>query len=227
MAPSLCDYCRRALPTDAVECDHCGAKPPRRGPLSAAGLPDLARNLLADVSRDQLEHEADRLWPALAAKVLEKPLHWAAGAVGVLLTSILSLAAGCHVLLPHPAAGSDPVALLPMSLRIAASCSVYDTGRHTERCVIPAGSPLLMGIDGGGDVSFYVESAAREQLSTAISQWRAGGGTVIADNAVFLAISPAHNVLYANTRSGLRVDTDTFADSQSAQAFVDRTRLAG
>ena len=225
MATPLCDYCGHPLAAAATGCEHCGARTPRTELSSiAAELPKLAERAAVEVA-PALESGAGGA-AALAAGLLAQPQRWLAGAASALVMALLALTASCHFFGPHPAASGDPTNLLPAALRLGASCTAYDTARHTDRCVVAAGSPLLMGIDDGQGVTFYAEALPHDRLSAVVQQWRAGGGTVLADNAVFASISPARNVLYADTRTGLRIDTDTFPDSQSAQTFLTRCRLA-
>jgi hypothetical protein len=228
MTVHLCEYCRHALTAEAAECLHCGA---RRSPHSSAssepGSPHGTHKLVPEVSPAALEHHAEGL-AGHVAELLARPPRWVISVAGLVLVVVVAIIVLCHPFHLRPLApGTGPTGLLPASLRVAASCAPYDAAKHTDRCVIPADNPLLMDIGGGRDFDFYIQEMAHAQLSTVIRQWQADGGTVVADDAVFVAISPARSILYADPQTGLRIDTDTFSDSQSAQAFLSRTGLAG
>ncbi|GGL40683.1 zinc ribbon domain-containing protein [Nocardia jinanensis] len=124
-----------------------------------------------------------------------------------------------------PAAASDPVSALPDPLQ-SASCRPHDETDGVQSCVLDAGSPLLMGeITGGRSLAFQVQAAAPGALTQAIAQWRSAGGSVVADGEVFAAISASAAIWYADTESGLRVDTGAFSDTAGARTFLIRSGL--
>ncbi|MGW1742639.1 hypothetical protein ACWCPQ_27970 [Nocardia sp. NPDC001965] len=124
-----------------------------------------------------------------------------------------------------PVAATDAVAALPGPLQTA-SCRPHDETDGVQSCVLDAGSPLLMGeITDGRSLAFQVQTAAPAALTQAIAQWRAAGGSVVSDGDVFAAISASGAVWYADTQSGLRVDTGAFADSSGARTFLVRSGL--
>ncbi|MEU4839482.1 zinc ribbon domain-containing protein [Nocardia testacea] len=124
-----------------------------------------------------------------------------------------------------PVAATDAVSALPAPLR-SASCRPHDETDGVQSCVLDAGSPLLMGeITGGRQLAFQVQTAAPAALAQAIAQWRSAAGTVVTDGEVFAAISSSAAIWYADTQSGLRVDTGAFTDSAGARTFLVRSGL--
>ncbi|WP_040834087.1 hypothetical protein [Nocardia brevicatena] len=124
-----------------------------------------------------------------------------------------------------PGATDGAVVELPGPLR-SASCRPQGAGTGVERCVIAAGDPLLFGgIMGGRELTFQVQRVQPGQLTQTIQQWRSAGGTVVADGEVFAAINASSAVLFADTASGLRVDTGSFTDRAGAQTFLARSGL--
>ncbi|MEV3960105.1 hypothetical protein AB0M34_04270 [Nocardia sp. NPDC050193] len=124
-----------------------------------------------------------------------------------------------------PAAATDAVSALPAPLR-SASCRPHDETDGVQSCVLDTGSPLLMGgITGGRQLTFQVQTAAPGALAQAVAQWRSAGGTVVSDGAVFAAISASAAIWYADTQSGLRVDTGAFTDGAGARTFLMRSGL--
>ena len=124
-----------------------------------------------------------------------------------------------------PVAATDAVSALPGPLQTA-SCRPHEETEGVQSCVLDAGSPLLMGeITDGRSLAFQVQTAAPGALTQAIVQWRSASGSVVSDGEVFAAISASAAVWYADTRSGLRVDTGAFADSAGARTFLMRSGL--
>lgn len=124
-----------------------------------------------------------------------------------------------------PAVATDAVSALPAPLR-SASCRPRDETDGVQSCVLEAGSPLLMGeITGGRQLAFQVQTAAPGALTQAIAQWRSAAGTVVTDGEVFAAISSSAAIWYADTQSGLRLDTGAFTDSAGARTFLMRSGL--
>ncbi|WP_063042676.1 hypothetical protein [Nocardia grenadensis] len=124
-----------------------------------------------------------------------------------------------------PIAATDAVSALPAPLQ-SASCRPHEETDGVQSCVLDSGSPLLMGeITGGRQLAFQVQAAAPAALAQAVTQWRSAGGTVVSDGEVFAAISASAAIWYADTRSGLRVDTGAFTDSAGARTFLMRSGL--
>ncbi|MEU4314121.1 hypothetical protein [Nocardia sp. NPDC024068] len=123
------------------------------------------------------------------------------------------------------AVDSDPLAALPAPLR-AATCRPHAETEGVRSCVLAAGSPLLMGeITGGRALAFQVHTSTPAALRQAIAQWRTAGASVVADGDVFAAVSAAAAVWFADTNSGLRVDTGSFANAAGARTFLTRSGL--
>lgn len=124
-----------------------------------------------------------------------------------------------------PAVAADALSALPGPLR-AASCRPHEETEGVHSCVLAADSPLLMGgITGGRGLAFQVQAADPGPLAQAIAQWRSAGGDVVVDGKVFAAISASAALWYADTTSGLRVDTGAFASSSGARTFLARSGL--
>ncbi|WP_280425556.1 zinc ribbon domain-containing protein [Nocardia carnea] len=122
-------------------------------------------------------------------------------------------------------APGDPLAALPGPLRDA-SCRPHEETDGMRSCVLAAGSPVLAGgITGGRALSFQVHSAQPAALAQAIAQWRTASSEVVTDGEVFAAISASSAVWFADTNSGLRVDTGAFAGSAAARTFLARSGL--
>ncbi|WP_459549699.1 zinc ribbon domain-containing protein [Nocardia sp. X0981] len=124
-----------------------------------------------------------------------------------------------------PAVATDALSALPGPLR-AASCRPHEETEGVHSCVLAADSPLLMGgITGGRGLAFQVQTADPGPLAQAIAQWRSAGGDVVADGKVFAAVSASSAVWFADTTSGLRVDTGAFASASGARTFLVRSGL--
>lgn len=124
-----------------------------------------------------------------------------------------------------PVAAGDPVSALPGPLQ-SASCRPHAETDGVRSCVLDVGSPLLMGdITDGRPLAFQVQTAPSGVLAQAVAQWRSAGSSVVADGDVFAAISASSAVWFADTRSGLRIDTGAFADSAGARTFLVRSGL--
>ncbi|WP_280463019.1 hypothetical protein [Nocardia carnea] len=156
-------------------------------------------------------------------------------AVAVLLVLAFLMVKSCALTAPPltappglggvSAPGGDPSAVLPGPLREAA-CRPHDETDGVQSCVLAAGSPLLAGdITGGRALSFQVHSAQPAVLAQAIAQWRTASSEVVADGEVFAAISASSAVWYADTSTGLRLDTGAFAGSAAARTFLSRSGL--
>lgn len=124
-----------------------------------------------------------------------------------------------------PGMAADPVAALPVPLQ-GASCQAREESDGASSCVLAADSPLLFGgITGGRALTFQVQTVASAPLGQTIAQWRSAGGEVVADGEVFAVISASSAVWFADTNSGLRVDTGAFASGSGARTFLARSGL--
>ncbi|MFE2961036.1 hypothetical protein [Nocardia tengchongensis] len=122
---------------------------------------------------------------------------------------------------------TTPVEALPEVLRSAIRCgSSPSLGTDGGTCVIGASNPILAGgVGGGKDLTVAVEVLPADRLSEALRRWRGASPTVLTDGTVFAAIGPASVVWYADTRSGLRVETGSMAGASAAHAFLIRSGL--
>ncbi|MFF2554682.1 hypothetical protein ACFVUS_27025 [Nocardia sp. NPDC058058] len=124
----------------------------------------------------------------------------------------------------HPAGWTTAVQTLPQTLSSAATC--HESGQGGELCVIAAGDPLLAaGIGGGHELAFAVRVVGADQLSNDVRQWRSARPTVVADGAAFIAISLTWNIWYADTQSGLRLETGSLPSAAAARGFLLRSGL--
>ncbi|MFI1461038.1 hypothetical protein [Nocardia carnea] len=122
-------------------------------------------------------------------------------------------------------APGDPSAVLPGPLR-EATCRPHDETDGVQSCVLAAGSPLLAGgITGGRALSFQVYSAQPVVLAQAIAQWRTASSEVVVDGEIFAAISASSAVWFADTSTGLRLDTGAFTGSAAARTFLAQSGL--
>lgn len=179
-----------------------------------------------------------RLLPEAEAVVRKHHPRWqwnvAFAVIGLVLVLLVFLMVrSCSITPPMGSVGGlgsaganeGAVAALPNPLRTA-SCRPQGPGTAAERCVIAVGDPLLFGgITGGRELTFQVRLVQPGQLTQTIQQWRSAGGTVVADGEVFAAINASSAVLFADTASGLRVDTGSFTDRAGAQTFLARSGL--
>ncbi|MQY23857.1 hypothetical protein NRB20_69900 [Nocardia sp. RB20] len=118
--------------------------------------------------------------------------------------------------------GTNPVDALPQVVRSAASCPAAGVGN----CVITGTDSLLSGgLTGGRDLPLSVQVDSVDQVSDVVRRWHAAGATVLADGAVFVGVGPSNTVWYADTRTGLRIETGTFASRMAAQTFLVRAGL--
>ncbi|MCU1645968.1 MAG: hypothetical protein JWN03_6243 [Nocardia sp.] len=156
--------------------------------------------------------------------------QWKAAGVGVAVMAGFAFVFlhSCSALisiptLPGPVSG---VQELPPALRSAASCDRPDPAGAVDKCVIAAGQPLLAGgVAGERELDCYLQVESPDQVKATIRRWRAAGAKVLSDGSVFVAIGPSDNVWYADTRSGLELETGTFAGAAAARTFVTRAGL--
>ncbi|RDI54526.1 hypothetical protein [Nocardia mexicana] len=121
--------------------------------------------------------------------------------------------------------GGDPKSL-PESLRTASTCRSGGAPQAADTCVIEANSPLLTGgITGGRALSLTVQSEPAVRIADTITRWRSAGTTSLADTPVFVGVGPSSTMLYADRRSGLRIETGAFTDRTAVRTFAQRAGL--
>ncbi|WP_067721966.1 hypothetical protein [Nocardia yamanashiensis] len=120
---------------------------------------------------------------------------------------------------------ATPSESLPVALRTAAHCAPTLSGG--EQCTVAASDPLLAGrLAGGRDLQFSVRTLGSGELAEELRRWRSTATAVIKDGTVFIAIGPSTRLWFADTQSGVRVETDAFTDQSAARAFVSRGALS-
>ncbi|MFD0364567.1 hypothetical protein ACFQZZ_24260 [Nocardia sp. GCM10030253] len=224
MSELICQYCSHRNIGGAISrCTHCGA------PLRAAVHK-------ASAAVESTAHVVEKTAGAAetAVKVVAGFPRWQWRALGVLIAVVVGLgvvvARSCSVSsLPSFSVVPEQTAVsaLPEALRSGASCAQLSATEMGQKCVIGASHPLLAGgIAGGKELTFSTQVSLPASLSDTIRRWRAAGGTtVLADGPVFTAIGPSATVWYADTRSGLRLETGTFTGKAAAQTFLTRAGL--
>ncbi|WP_328404139.1 hypothetical protein [Nocardia sp. NBC_00403] len=227
MSELICQYCsHRNIGGALARCTHCGA------PLRAAAHKVAAA---VESTAHVVEKTADKAVETAetAAKVVAGYPRWQWRALGILIAVFVGVgvvvARSCSFSLPSMPLAPPPQAgagALPESMRSGSSCEHFDVAQQVDKCVIVAGSPLLAGgIAGSKELAFYAQSSSPQQLNDIIRRWRTAGGTVVADGQVFAAIGPSATVWYADTRSGLSIETGTFTGKAAAQTFLTRAGL--
>ncbi|WP_040832516.1 hypothetical protein [Nocardia jiangxiensis] len=233
----VCQYCSHHNAGADSRCAHCGA------PLSGAGVAEAGHSMLTGAGRgaSAVEHAvvgtakavADTGATAEAATVasglqrllstLLPKVTWQVAAVALALMGILAtvLIRSCSGGLPSMP-GMDPLNTLPQSVRSAASCP--QSGG--DNCVI-AGTDLLLsgGLTSGRALPLSVQVDSPDQLADTVRRWRAADPTVLVDGPVFVAIGPSTTAWYADLRTGLHIETGTFASRDAARTFLVRAGL--
>ncbi|WP_067802441.1 hypothetical protein [Nocardia beijingensis] len=222
-APSelVCQYCSHRNTGADSRCTHCGA-PLRRAVDTVKSVGEKLPGQVAEVAEKvggEAKKFVDKAYP-----------RWQWQAVGVLaLLMVVAVVWGlrsCSPSLPSFAQGSAPVRAMPDLLRTAATCQPLDSDGQREKCVVAATDPMLFGnIAGGRDLTFYAELLPRDRLAESISRWRGAGATALVDGPVYAAIGPSATVWYADTRTGLRLETGNFSGRTGAQTFLSRAGL--
>jgi hypothetical protein len=210
----VCAYCAHKLVEGAAHCLHCGA------PAHAAetGLEQSPAKPPPPQQHESPEPpppegESENSW-----------LSWLAVGLLVLIVVVTVIVVARHRM-AGPAPATDPVLALPEPLRSAATCTVQEPAR--SECVVVAADPLLReGLTGRRDLAFTATLVPRDQLAAIVAQWRRQGGKIIAAGTVFVDVSPSAGVRYANSATGLRIETVTFTSEMSARTFVMRAGLA-
>ena len=142
-----------------------------------------------------------------------------------MLGAVVAVIVGGRHIMAGPAPATHAVAALPGQLRSSASCTAQEPAR--SECVVVAADPLLReGLTAGRDLAFTATLMSRQQLAAVVDQWRRQGGSIIAAGTVYVDISPSSGVRYANSATGLRIETVTFTSEMSARTFVMRAGMA-
>ncbi|MEV5652500.1 hypothetical protein AB0L57_29985 [Nocardia sp. NPDC052254] len=252
ISESICRYCNHRNGDSESRCAHCGAPLPAVGHgvghalLSDAeelagragrlvtGSAHAAEKVEAEIGKAgegvrKVAGEAEKGFAALTLPVL----GWKGVFVVIagLLVLVVVVIRSCSIDMPSPigelapVGQLTPVESLPDQIRTVSSCSRAGTG-DVDNCVIAAEQPLLAGaITGGRALTFTVREDPPADLTAVVSGWRAAGGTVVADGAVFIGVGPSATVRYADTRTGLRIETAAFANRAGAQTFLYRSGL--
>jgi hypothetical protein len=218
----VCAYCAHKLVEGAAHCLHCGApahaaeagheQPPAKPPAEQKQT-ESPKSSAPESESEESEDESENSW-----------LSWLAIGLIAVVVVVAVVVVGRHIMAGPPPA-TDPVAALPDQLRSAATCTAQEPAR--SECVVVAADPLLReGLTGGRDLAFTATLVRREQLAAIVAQWRRQGGRIIVAGTVFVDVSPAAGVRYANSATGLRIETVTFTSEMSARTFVMRAGLA-
>ena len=243
--PSLiCEYCAHHNTGADPRCGHCGAPlpapaAPAPGPHSIVGDTAKAMAGTARMAGDA-EHMVAAAGPAVAAAekgfvaelmaLVQQWLSrtsWRVALVGIVLLVVLGALIIRSCANSVPALGQlDAVDALPALLRSAANCQQSGGPQPGDDCVVQSSNPLLMGsITGGAPLRFSVRIQQPGQIAQTIAEWRAAGPAVLADGNVFVAIGPSYAAWYADTRTGLRIETGGFTDRAAARSFLVRAGL--
>ncbi|WP_327147991.1 hypothetical protein [Nocardia sp. NBC_01329] len=240
MSEVICQYCGHSVGLSGPVCSHCGAPVPEVGsaPRPATAEPSPG-NPVGRSAAGELSGVAGRIRSRLVSDVesgvrAHHPAwQWRAASavlVVVLLLLVILMVRSCSFPFPTGGLGDSgmtvrPAQALPDALQ-GAACRPRDSASGVEQCVVAAGDPVLEGgLTGGRELTLYVQVIAPAQLDQLIAQWRSIGATVVADDEVFAAVSGASAVLFADTGSGLRLDTGTFVNRAAAQTFLARSGL--
>lgn len=208
-----CRYCRRALTGLKDLCEHCGAPTPVELVKYASGTADIvekATGTVGSVDKVLRKFLPPQLWRLVALAIL-------------ILTSLVLLGNRALVACAPPTWQTPVVTALPKTLRDNATCTTI--GPDTERCEISGTATLLSGgLINTKSLIFEAHLTTSAALAVTIKQWRATS-TVIADGAVFAAIGRTSMIWYGDQRSGLRIDTSAFADTDHARLFLTRAGM--
>ncbi|MBF6317725.1 hypothetical protein IU453_13240 [Nocardia cyriacigeorgica] len=247
MSALICQYCSHRDSGGHATCTNCGAPltAPAAPAATAGSQPSSAPQpstramigttlrKVGEIVRDDaaaVRKDAEAVEHAVAHAPHPRWQWQAVGAaIVVLLVLGFLLARSCSVSIPPPegTAMGSAVTVLPTPLRAAASCRpIAESGVPVERCVVAARHPMLSGsITSGRDLIFHARLVPRTRLNETVGQWRSAGSAVLADGAVFAALSASAAVQYANPSTGLLLDTGAFASSAGAREFLSRAGL--
>ncbi|MFB7720153.1 hypothetical protein [Nocardia sp. NPDC056100] len=234
----ICDYCSHRSQAGTTGCSNCGAPLAKAAAPIAAAVSGFSGDPLALLgpvvaSADKLIGPAGKsiegavkgaAKSALSEAGMRLP-QWIAALVGVIAmaAAVFFLVNSCG---PELRSGwTSPTRTLPQTLLSASTCSGPG---EDEQCVIAAGNPLLSaGIGGGRELAYAARVVSPQQLSNDVLRWRSAGATVVADGTTFIAISPTWNIWYADSQSGLRLETGALPNAAAARAFLMRSGLLG
>ncbi|WP_330179424.1 hypothetical protein OHB26_23495 [Nocardia sp. NBC_01503] len=221
---SICEYCSHRSPGDAASCIQCGAplaKLMSGDPLALIGPVIASADKLIGPTGSTVEGAVKAVFGGVGPRLPQ----WIGALVGVvaMAAAVFFLVNSCG---PELSSGwNAPARTLPQTLLAASTC----TGAgESQQCVVAAGNPLLAaGIGGGRELAYAARVVSPDQLANDVRQWRSAGATVVADGTTFIAISPSWNIWYADTQSGLRLETGSLPNAAAARAFLMRSGLLG
>ncbi|WP_067670575.1 hypothetical protein [Nocardia miyunensis] len=241
----VCQYCAHRNVGADSRCAHCGAPladapapvaEPGHAILAGAdkalhGTARLVRDAGHDVAEVQhAEAKTEKTVVSGLAALVDQWLaarSWKAALVLILAMGVLVVLVIRSCAPTAPTIGQlDSLDALPGLLRNAATCQHSDMPSPVDNCVVDSRNSLLMGgITGGAPLKFSVRVEQSDEIAQTIAGWRAAGPTVLASGSVFVAIGPSMTAWYADARSGLRIETSSFADRTSARSFLVRAGL--
>ncbi len=223
-----CEYCSHRNSAADARCGHCGAPlrvideaVHRIGKVAERELPaaeKVVRGLEegAAASGEAVKKVAGKVFPAWQWKA-------ALGASAVMVLLVVLILRSCSLSMPSMG-NLTPVDAVP-ELRAAATCQSSQTGGG-EACTVAADDPLLAGgITGGRPLTFTIRTDSPEQAAASIGRWRSSGGAIVSESPAFVAISSSVTVWYADSQSGLHLETSAFANRAGAQTFLFRSGL--
>lgn len=225
MLDVVCAYCARALVSGLLHCAHCGAPAPAAVPTQPPAAPAPAppqpattqptEKSAAPPAKSGGESDSSDPWKQWIPTIV----------IIVVVTAVAILVARQLSHPPDIAVGADPETVLPQALRAAALCGPGIT-TDSRVCVVHANEPLLRGgITDGRDLTFQIQILPRPQLATVVDEWRRHGDAILTEGTVIAAVGTSATALHANTATGLRLETLTFADPDSARTFLMRAGL--
>ncbi|MFC9897795.1 hypothetical protein ACFVMC_29250 [Nocardia sp. NPDC127579] len=225
MQPLICRYCAHRNHGADPRCAHCGAPLEAEEPRRSSVIETAVQVEQAVV--DTAEKDVAAVGKALAHRY--PPWQWRTAAAAIVVLAALGfwVARSCSMSLPSvPRPGS--IRALPGALESAASCRQANDAPLVENCAIRADHPMLLGgISGGRELTFTVRQPESGELTATVAHWRTAAGVVLVDGPVFVAIGPDSAVWYANSASGVRLETTAFSGRAGAQAFLARSGLLG
>ncbi|APE36896.1 hypothetical protein BOX37_26515 [Nocardia mangyaensis] len=154
------------------------------------------------------------------------PRHWLMVLGGLVILLVCGVVVAGRFSPPvSPFTATSASGRLPDPLH-AATCRPYQA-EAGEQCVLPAGDPLLRGLSAGRDLTFHVRTLPPGTVEATVERWRAAARAIVADGDVFAAVGPSATVLYADTGTGLALETGAFDGEHSARSFLERSGLLG
>ncbi|GAB2452746.1 hypothetical protein [Nocardia tengchongensis] len=228
---SLCQYCQHRSSGAESTCAHCGA--PLEPAAAHSGLPGL-RKVVADAERVAARAaggavaEVGKTVTGVERTARSLLTRYPAALAGIVVLAVFAFAIlrWCSPAL-LPLGTTSPAGLLPASLRVALSCP-DSAAADADQCVLSAHDALLAGgLSRGRDLSLTIRVVSQDRMTADIGRWRAAGASIVSDGAVFASIAPTMALWYADTRTGLRIETAPFADQSAARTFLRRAALTG